>query len=181
MKVRLLLTFGTDSCQFSYKGHIVWSPHLVSDRSSNDQKPQNPSFISPFRPSSWNAAWPGNHTNDLLMSGIRPVIVPSALPGQHYGMKSSLQPPGRFNTYFTGVTVIQDWTLGRLTSGSHSSHQSERDAADWLMDCGFCLPLHSTPTLTPSFFCRFFIGAKLKSACAHMTERYIMIEYRLDT
>lgn len=76
--------------------------------------------------------------------------------------------------------MIQDWTLGRLTSGSHSSHQSEKDAADWLMDCGCCLPLHSTSTLTPRFFYPF-IGAKLNSTCVHMTERFTMIKYRLDT
>lgn len=38
MKVRLFLTFETDSCQFSNKGHIVWSPHPMSDRVSNDRK-----------------------------------------------------------------------------------------------------------------------------------------------
>lgn len=70
-------------------------------------------------------------------------------------MKSSLQPPGRFKTYFPGVTVIQDWTLGRLTWGSHSSHQSGKDAADWLMDCGFGLPLHSTAKLLlPFYWCK---------------------------
>lgn len=70
MNVRLFLTFGTDSCQFSSKGQIVWSPHLISsylisDRPGNDQKQPNAhrgaSLFGLFRLSGWNAAWPGNH------------------------------------------------------------------------------------------------------------------------